>query len=65
MSHERAQTALLITPRVGFTALHNIDHTLVLTRLPCSKEVAEKWCQQMKDALKDRFVWAEIKEELM
>ena len=63
--HEGAQTALLVLPKVGFTALHQIDRELVLTRLPCSKETAEKWVEQMRDALKDRFIWAEIKEVLI
>jgi hypothetical protein len=61
--HERAQLAILVTPKIGFQSIHNIDHIMTLTRLPCSKEMAEKWVDYMRECLKERFVWAEIKEE--
>lgn len=63
--HTRAQTALLVLPRVGFSSIHPSDRELVLTRLPCSKECAERWVAQMRDSLKERFIWAEIKEVLI
>jgi hypothetical protein len=62
-AHEPHLRSLLVTPRVGFQSTHNIDHVLTLTRLPCDKETAEKWVTYIRECMKDRFVWAEIKEE--
>lgn len=63
--HQKAQTALLVLPKVGFISIHPSDRELVLTRLPCSQECAERWVAQMRESLKERFIWAEIKEVLI
>ena len=60
--HERAQMALLVTPTIGFTALHGVDRELILTRQACTMETARNWVAQITEALGERVIWTEVEE---
>ena len=61
-SHESAIQELIVIPTVTFSALHDVDRDLTLTRLPCSLETARKWVIEMEKALGERFKGADVRE---